>query len=508
MKSGEYKSFSRAAQEVGLDKDERKLAAMDPSILLEGLSDEIKESLKPEMLVAFFNTLQGQEANQRLILDLGNLLYRYRNDVATSERKDILSLNEKDWQLLSLAYRLLEGAFYSAKMYDLKKEQAAALAFTVNVMAKILEQTSAENLAGVDAERLEEFVGSVHEYEQQTLFPAPEGEAGALSRQEAIAQLGKKIESQMKELDEFDRSINWGQYFNELANTLRLALNTIENEDVFGHRYLTVRYLIDDTWNEIPEALAFCREEKMRLEQRVKQGLYEPAQSTLRYSIAGYGLIGPTKEYSNGRNIDDFTTDEHMYKLLCKDYVSESSPKESVRTPQRIRGFGQLGEVTKPERMKKAVDAISQVFDGKKCSGPLIEYERKAREINNLMNKRRKILIQDDQFSQSEQRIKSRSTNPAALMYLIKSQLIVDNILQSWSDPSNRASAEYNLSTRSYPYEFKKEKGPNVHIFIPGEYDPYYDVKRGPAYASLHFLPEEIPFAVWTSRYLKSKKVA
>jgi hypothetical protein len=501
MKFGETKSFIKAAKEVGLDKDERKLVAMDPALLLEGLSDEIRNNVKPETLIEFFSALQGEEVDHKRILEIGNLLYRYRNDVRTPEKQDPDSLNEKDRQLLSLTYKLLEGALYSAKLYGLKKEQAAALAFTVNVIAKLAEQRQFKDLADFESEKLERLVASVHNYEQESLFPGDE-KGQTLGREKTIIRLDTQIKTETDELEAFDRETDWKLYFSGLAASLEEALATLERD---GHDFFTVGYLIDNLRSEEPEALRYCRGEMSGLIEKQRIGPYE--YQSVEPLLVRRGLIGLTQRFSK-KSVDiaaNFTSDEYGYKYLCKTYLSESPQSGPAKKTQRLSGFDGLGEATKFPRMVSAVNAISPIFDGKKCEGPLMEYEKRVSKISRLMERRRQLLIQDDQFSLSERRIKAKTDNPATLMYLIKAQLIVDSILQRW-DESRKAGAEYNLATRSHPYEFKAENGPAVHAFIIDKnYVPDYDLRKGPAYASLHFLPEEIPFAVWSSRYLKSK---
>lgn len=457
MKFGEAKSFIKAAKEVGLDKDERKLAAMDPALLLEGLSDEIRNNLKPEILTEFFTGLQGKEVDHKRILEIGNLLYRYRDDVKAAERQDPDSLNEKDRQLLSLAYKLLEGALYSAKLYGLEKEQAAALAFTVNVIAKLAEQGQFKESDTFDVKKFEGLVESVHNFEQESLFPG-ENKGQSTGREKAIRGLDAQIKTETEELEAFDRETDWKLYFKNLAATLGDALATLERENKFDHEYLTVRYLIDNLQSDEPESLKYLRELKAGLAERERKGPYEKGYfDPYLSSVARLGLIGPAIRYSQKKEGvgDDFISDENEYKYLCRRYLSENPQSEQVKKVQRLSSFESLGEATKVPRMVNALKAIAPVFDGKKCDGPLLEYEKKMTKIYRLMERRKDLLTQDDQFSFSEKRIKEKGGNPATLMYLIKAQLIVDNILQGWSHEGQRAGAEYNLATRTPPYEFK-----------------------------------------------------
>src|SRR3989344_4875061 len=219
-KTEQYRSFSSAAKEVGIDKDERKLIALEPSLLLEGTSEELRKNISLESVMAFFSALQGEPTQEKLLLEIGNFLYSYRND---RSKEGTETLNKRDQQLIHLACTLLENGFYENRLTGLNPDQAAVLAFTTNVLAKMGRSSKNEEPERFSGEKMEHFIKSIKAYEQNQLFSVKDPETGLPSRKETENKTEIEIQTQIDEGHRLRLAINPERYFLDLADKIEHA---------------------------------------------------------------------------------------------------------------------------------------------------------------------------------------------------------------------------------------------------------------------------------------------
>ncbi|OGG69305.1 hypothetical protein A3F27_01425 [Candidatus Kaiserbacteria bacterium RIFCSPHIGHO2_12_FULL_53_13] len=166
-----YRRFAEAAKGTNsvTSKSDRKLIRENPDFLLFGRSDRLKKEVPRGAFASFFRVLQGDHnIDPRTVLKIGNFLYGHRPDKRNEENEKNPPLSPEDRPLMDLACTLVEDAFYSGDLLDLPKEHGAALAFTVNVIAKILEQrSSGAELAGFDRQKFRHFLNAVIEFEKR-----------------------------------------------------------------------------------------------------------------------------------------------------------------------------------------------------------------------------------------------------------------------------------------------------------------------------------------------------
>ncbi len=252
-----YRFFAEAAKKAGFDEDERKLAAMEPELLLEGTSEELRERLSPEALVSFFDALRGEkDADHRHILEISNFLYNFRPDQRGRDAGDEKSvLNEKENRLVSLACHLTEDAFYDGKLENLTNEQTAALAFMLNVTTKLCpENPNAQEW--FDRDRLQEFAAEVGNFETKELLStfAADGQSTAKKQ---------------------------GKYKKAFQASKKAVLERMRNPDIVP--YFIKTYLIANSMIKNRRAGENAEEEMQLLDQWCSDASYNIAQKTGEY---------------------------------------------------------------------------------------------------------------------------------------------------------------------------------------------------------------------------------
>lgn len=167
----QYRRFAEAAKRSGVipSIEDRRSAFKGADSLLFGKSEELKQDISPDALKLFFNVLQGHHnAGHQPILKIANFLYNHRPPQETASGEKAMPLSPEDRPLANLACALIEDAFYRGNLLNMPKEHGAVLAFTVNVLAKILEKSPAsEGLNGFDRQRLRRFIEEVTAFESQ-----------------------------------------------------------------------------------------------------------------------------------------------------------------------------------------------------------------------------------------------------------------------------------------------------------------------------------------------------
>ena len=156
-------------------------------------------------------------------------MYGYRPD---RNERGAGVLSDSDRRLTDLACGLIEDAFYRGNLLGMPKEQAASVAFTVNVMAKIFESNATGGvLKGFNREKLTHFADAVHAYEQETLFPAIEESAkGNTPRENWLEASQKKIDATRTRADALRPQDAWEGYFKSQIDSLEQATQLLESD--------------------------------------------------------------------------------------------------------------------------------------------------------------------------------------------------------------------------------------------------------------------------------------
>ncbi len=508
-KAKEYREFATAAKEIGYDTDERMLAAIDPSLLLEGTSDELKRYLTPEMLISFFKSLTEADSDtNRDVLEIAKFLYDYRADVA-SRKREVAPMNEKDCRLVNLGCRLIENAFYAGKLYNLEPEQGAVTAFITNVLAKIIEQKAGDKrFNGFSATKLEQFVEKVRKYEEKELFPDAQDEVKESKYEQAIQKVSKEIADQLEKIENFEQQINWDETFSDLAASLRQARTMlIRDNNLIDLSFIDeIMHDFNSRGRNTKKMYGEIAREVQNIETRglpitsLKARLED--SFAIQFAMFSTRNLEPGSERS--KYFDNLRTLERIYKRLK---LQTSSPvhKPEKKDKRTSKGFGVLEKVLEKSLLEGSLPGLRALFEPNP-EGSLGAYAQALRKITELQRRRFTIGQYDRNFTMSVGRLKQRMNQPASPAYLIKTCLTADNMMRNWRDSGSGSHAEWNMATRQSPFNFSEAFPQPSHHFLNSPNEHYNESHlRKNQWARLHFIPEDLPFAVWALKYLRSK---
>lgn len=510
MKEGfldDYRKFRKAAKETGFDEDERKMIAADPSFALDEASEFSRDKLSPEILVSFFRVItKGQDVNNQHLIDLGNFLYNFRPEIEQPR-----ALEAKDVRLINLGCALLENSFYSGQLLDLSRESSAALAFISNVLAKVFEGDNLpEGLVGFREEKLADFISQVRAYEESSLFPnGPDPERQASARRLAIEDLDQKILDILGRARKTLVETNWEDYF-YYESSDRL----MKDYDLLAAQNKDFRTWLDDIirFRDFISLPSF----RDRLMGRIGAGIRAlEAQEK--------GMADPKRQHDvpqetflfrrgsiNSIVYEDIMTEEErreygsspdVFAFLLKkiqEKIDQTQKEGKEKKKQTLSSFSELGQTLAPQVLPEIL-ADLQSFFGEYGDDKLGRLLKDCREAGNLINRRESLKKKDNSYQVAEQRLRqSAERGGSALPYLIKTFLIASDMTRG-EVGRNREYQESMLATNDK--DFRRYSGGNtpVHDFLHEREVP------GPAYARLHFIPEDLPFSIWTIRYLRTK---
>lgn len=538
-RSNDYRDFASAAKEAGFDKDERKLAAMDPELLFEGTSESLRAQLNPEMLESFFKALREDEtADSKKLLDIGNFLYQYRLDKEQASESVPEPLNERDCRLVNLACVLTENAFYNGKLNNLDDERAAALAFITNVLAKILEQSpDNDKLAGFSEGKLAQFITEVHNYEQESLFgktaAIQETEKGGVhtAREEALSEKQAEILGSLQRADSLKPKNGWLDYFKDIPERLEQAKQTLLDGQMLSYKeHELLDSVIRGFKTKTPQVIGYFEERTSKLSNMVAAGLDTASgKKILNLSDSGKGysralsdvlllnfpdnlpLHSHERQHQRGEFMDDSKRLVGIYKRI--DEKIASSAVLSGKAPKKtFHGWNEITRGLSTLQWPQAAEILGLVVE-KQPKGPWGEYLAAYVDAADIARKTIKNRELDIKFIQAEERLLPKlKGKKSTVPYLIKSHLIAKSMLGEW-DEKSRDSSEFYMAMLESPFDYKErgEKTPS-HSFLPegggrwtqDEESGGLRQNLGPAYSNLHFIPEELPFNVWAIKYFRS----
>ncbi len=503
-KTEQYRSFSSAAKEIGIDKDERKLIALEPGLLLEGTSEELREHVTTESLMAFFSALHGELSQEKMLLEIGNFLYSYRND---RSKEGVETLNERDRQLFHLACTLLENGFYENRLVGLNPEQAAVLAFITNVLAKTVRGSKTEEPERFSREKVEYFVESVGIYEKEQLFSEKDSETGLPSRKGTEDKIGVEIQAQITEGKKLRLALNPEKYFLSLIDGLEHAPDCFLALGLLKYDYELEPFKVAAQELRRHWKTVFLQYEELttKVESSLKGGLPGHEGSQLREPISmrlNYILGRQQQRESPGSH-------NHFHPVLEKleELIKKAEEVKPPAGPQKFKGFEEFGSTfSQTEAFKNLPEVLRSLRSFLKITdGPFYDYIKAYTRAANLIKKLYQTRRSDNLFEESTRRLMQRvqtDTN-TAVPYLIKSCVIADNMTAS-KYPEVRAEQLAAMGRLESPYQFEdyfadRKKVP-AHAF-----KNRWVEDRNMGYSDLHFIPEELPFAVWSLRYLRAR---
>jgi len=507
-KTDDYRAFVSAAKETGLSREERKAVGKNPAEILEGTSEVVKEYIDPQAIESFFSALQGKKTNGDKLVGIGNFLYKFRPE-SGPDRVHLNELNKKDLLLIDLACKLIENAFYDGKLFtNFKEGETAPLAFTINVLAKVLDRRdSSTYLKGFDNKKAQKFLSSVKQFEENSIFPGVSdkkknagesaeqspGEVAAENAEKEVNELFAKAEKIIEETD-------WDKYFKTITKDLVDAPHALEQAGIPGYGTKNppqLEKLIADlsNWQTI---IADIKNRSKIIKQQIQKGepiMGEPFPIELydadkAHDVYGKKIVG--KLYGPYVHPD----------LSLKRIRQEATEKYESSKIDNDREYQSFGELMRSRGIKKLPDIIRSLDmitgEAQGPFGELIGCYRKAIMIHNAkINK----IKYNDAFVKGEKRLlEQMRKNRSTVAYLIKSYLIADDMIIETSE-DHRAQEEAQLmlgiSYRRQTDEYGQVK-PNSYI--------HEFVGHGKAFAQLHYIPEDMPIAAWARKYFQSLK--
>ncbi|MDD5750707.1 MAG: hypothetical protein PHU56_03645 [Candidatus Pacebacteria bacterium] len=514
--SRNYRDFSSAAKEAGFnDVDERKLAALDPDLLLEGTSETLRKRLTGEMLVNFFKLLQQDtSADDKQILAIGNLLYGFRSgkEHILREARSLDDLTEKELRLLGLACGLIENAFYKGNLLNLPDKQAAALAFTINVLAKIFEEYPAnERRKGFNEEKLSEFIERVGVYRKEMLAPKDE---------KTLENEKKAILRRIEEAEAKKPAGGWEKYFNDSGLVGRLerarqdAIAQLSGLTDQGREWVSwhIDAVIKGIEENLPRIIACYEKAISEISNAAKLdsppgnsllNLADTLNNSLVATLVARNSLNwtlPLKGNANAKTqpgtfILDF---EEIYRELKRQAEKSETGKAKKKSLQDI------GDVYARMKLSEALNTLGIITE-KRPEGLWGEYLEAYVNAAFELRRSERGEMADAIFMNSEKRILEQIATKSVSVtvpYLIKTCLIVDNKINSVTGDDRRTKYENELA---FPLSGRLSDGSLRGDLPAHSFTGKRDSER-PSYDHLHYMPDDMPFAVWALRYLRSNK--
>ncbi len=471
----EYRVFASAASRVGFERDERKLVGEDPQlilgIILESADQAFKDKLSPEKLISFFDIVQGKSGvNARDVLDVGNFLYEYRTDLDGG--KTIHTLNDTSIKLINLACVLLEDAFYSGRLFELMGEDAAALAFTVNVIAKILKENSGDGLMGFSKTSLETLIESVSEEEKSRLFPAEIEVDRTITEEDQIEVMKAKIDHILSQAISAREQINWQEYFERLDARLDHAMNVLLQARL---NYIGIQEVIDSLKRYKRSIINYYKvfESLVKGDKAIDYRKYKTLFQS-QVDVLEEFLIGSSPDSSiRERIIDDFVSATAGYNQ-----IKMGAQSTVIDKPVTLDSFDALSIVHGLRSLPEAIATLSEFFDNE-SNGPFGEYIQYLRELYKLKKATAYAEKRFAAFKLSRGHVLSRIEFPEAPAYFFKTCLIVNDMIARNTPAPQSIIKDGRFDLTVTP----------SHSFIDGS------INERPAYADLHYLPEDTIFA-------------
>ncbi len=515
MKEGQlddFRNFRQASKEVGYDDDERKLIAVEPSLVLEEASDSLREKVTPEIISSFFEAIMGKkDIDDNNLVALGRFLYNFRPDIKAPNM-----FEEKDVRLINLGCVLLENSFYSGQIFNLDKKATAAMAFVVNVLAKIFERDDLPSgLIGFKKEKLEDFVTSVRQFEEKELFPdGPDPERKASARRRTIEDLDREILDLLNQAKETLANTNWEDYFYYEASD-----RLMKDYDLLASQGKDFRLWLNDIIHFRDFiALPSFRE---RLIGQIRVGIRA-------LEAEEKGVVGLNRQINTSEDTflfrrgsihrivhEDIMTEDERYEYGCspdtfaallkkiQQKIDQTQKEEGGKKKQIISSFAELGQNLAPQILPEIL-ADLQSFVGEYGDDVLGSLLKKCREVGRLIVQRESLKNKDNNYQIAEQRLRQGMDGnlSSALLYLLKTSLIVKDMIADeegkW-DPNSFGGRDLASGRKGESlYRYSGGQTP-VHDFLLSKGD------SGPAYARLHILPEDIPLSFWILNYFDTR---
>ncbi len=500
---GEYKAFSKAAKDVGFDKDERKLGAMDPGILLEGTSEELKRQVAPEMLTSFLKSLRGDShADPRHMLEAGNFLYSCRSDQRDPRNRIIL--NDKENRLVGLACHLVENALYEGKLEDLTQEQAAALAFTANVSAKLIEQGSMRSEGWYDTKKFKKFVSEVREFKKEQLSAMFHTGDQVMSAGEIIQEYEGRIVEELGAIEGILQSVDWNDEISGLRIKIDKAFNTIQrSESPLRYTIDELRELFDEWMIDRPRIITY-----MQTEFKAAQG-YARGNDRRPHDYRDFSTF---LCYSRAQKPFSQESDRYFGALKrLKAVYSEKRDLDKAKNPNKkrepLKDFASMRQAFAESSLPDAFETLKLLFELKDPGlGSVGTFMSGMRKVSRTISSRDSVKMYDRSFSVADQSLMRKESRPATIPYFIKSYLITSAIMKRWKNHPYEGFTKLAQLGPHSPYGVETAGKVATFSFLENNGNGGRRVgSSSPSYSDLHYITEDIPFVVWAMKYVQSK---
>lgn len=506
-KFSEYRQFAESAKESGFDEDERRLIATDPTLLLEATSKDINTKITPKMLQSFFGALQAdKKINPRNLIDIGNVLYKYRfDDRAQINLKSGLSyeekiLNESDKKLIDLGCRLIENSFYAGNLINTDNEgseeshKASALTFIINNLTKIIGDKNNNDLKGFDKEKFTNFINQVSEFEDEGFIKDLAGKDKTADKEKTLENINQQLASELALIKKLEENTDWGKYINNLEARFNEALIILEetDDDLNNEIFIKSLHNVLESWPIIIDSLkSFTIKLQNHLEKTDpnkevigrsdRLHVYSEDRSLIDYAFDARNLKANSKERI--RAMDDISWGKRNYRVLTKKIENNPDKKKN-----KFNDFSSFGKAETTKRLPEAMKTIGELFNVKEES-LFNEYVSRIVKTFRTVRSRDIIVERDTKFAEAKKSILKKIDLPSTVPYFIKTCLITNDM------------GSYNIQVHTE----NNTSEPKKYLFHP-TFDGYEI--DAPKYASPHFIPKEVPLAAMALKYLtlKNKK--
>ncbi|QQG52319.1 MAG: hypothetical protein HY931_03195 [Candidatus Falkowbacteria bacterium] len=495
MGFNEYKMFSQAAQDAGIDdKDERKLIAMEPNMLLEEASPEFKKQIGPKTLQKFFEFLNnGQPDDGKEAVRLGNVLYQYRSDeraeknFADQDERQPRVLNEQDQKIINLGCHLMENSFYNGQLGHLDDKSAAAAAFVFNNLAKIFQ--SQKNLAGFDKEKFTGLVNNVAKFETEKLFGEYADSDSRDIRVSGQENLQLLIAQESSILESFGKK-DWHEYTSGLHRRLLEAINILEKtEHLKPSVKRALRDEADDLYHHLSHIIYRINDYALGLADNSKNQNDKPAFLIDYFKDNGPSLFSINQAIFGKREMEGFWPLDTEFKTL-QGKVKPAAPDK----PKKYNDLSEFGQAESKKLAPEALKNLAEIFQNN-GQGDFNQYLLQIRKVEKLKSKYDDALAKDKSFQAAYNQTLKKLDNQSTIPYFFKSYII-----------ASRMRVDYNTAEPLKKSEQASPHKAQEYLFF-GKYEYDYEgqiTQQGPNYANVHYLPGDMPLAAWAVEYLES----
>lgn len=234
IESKSHRDFYRLASAAGLDHKKTREIALNPDTLLQKRSPELRNHIKLDDIISFFELITGKDGDIYKAEKIGKFLFDHRPDHAFNESgpRNIKKLPSKDHYLVRLANSILQESFYSGLMFNLDEQRLGMVVFITNMIAKQIGGAKISGKPYFDSKKLAAFVANVEQHaENEMLSPYDSNDTDPFPIR--LEHAKKNINRELEEL-KLVPGTEWPQdngasYIIDLADRLESVIPVMRN---------------------------------------------------------------------------------------------------------------------------------------------------------------------------------------------------------------------------------------------------------------------------------------